>query len=125
MQILHIVIMILVRRVEHHVEVAASDAGLVHAAHLNREPLDRQTRQDLAHGALRPRRVLRHVNQSGDEHIPRNARLTVQPKRRTRGGASIAHPVRPPIGDHAMPLSARVNYLGIFFGISAVFRPES
>ena len=51
MQVRHVVVVVLMRLVQHHIEVQARNARLGHTAHLEGESLDRQSRQRRAHAS--------------------------------------------------------------------------
>ena len=81
MQVRHVVVVVLMRLVQHHIEVQARNARLGDTAHLEGESLDRQSRQRGAHGSLGRLRVLGRIDQGGHEHIARDTGLAVEPQR--------------------------------------------
>ena len=81
MQVRHVVVVVLMRLVQHHIEVQARNARLGHAAHLEGESLDRQSRQRGAHGSLGRLRILGRIDQGGHEHVARDTGLAVEPQR--------------------------------------------
>lgn len=81
MQVRHVVVVVLMRLVQHHIEVQARNARLGRTAHLEGESLDRQSRQRGAHGSLGRLRILGRIDQGGHEHVARDTGLAVEPQR--------------------------------------------
>ncbi len=81
MQVRHVVVVVLMRLVQHHIEVQARNARRGDTAHLEGESLDRQSRPRGAHGWLGRLRVLGRIDHGGPEHIARDTGLAVEPQR--------------------------------------------
>ena len=72
-------IMVLVRGVQLHVEVAAIDTSLLHARHRNRKPLERQFLEHLRQPLQR--RLSPKVKKRRNQHVTGNSRLAIQIER--------------------------------------------
>ena len=79
-EVFHVVVMILVRGIENHVEVAGIEARLLHAADANFEALHRQAAEHLEHGRLASSLFLRRsqIEKRRHSHVAADARRAFQ-----------------------------------------------
>lgn len=94
MQVGHVVIVILVLGIEMHGKVEAGQPCLRHARDLDGKALNLQTVERIHHRGLRALTIGRNVEQSRHQHIARDARLAVEPQRRSTTHAYLFFPGR-------------------------------
>ena len=98
MEVRHIVVVVLVRLIEHHIEVAAVDTRLLDAAYAHLVAIQRQARERIAQARL----VGARIEQRRDGHIAADAVRAIQIER-----LSHSFPFLPPLEAGRRPMRHR------------------
>ena len=103
MEVRHIVVVVLMRLIEHHIEVAAVDTRLLDAAYAHLVAIQRQARERIAQARL----VGARIEQRRDGHIAADAVRAIQIERLTH-----SFPFLPPLEAGRRPMRRRPPCIG-------------